>query len=204
MLVRTKEIDDSNDIKIVSVNNSVPLCTPEGVVIGEADKMQVHKKAILHRAVSVFIFNRSKELLLQQRAFHKYHSGGLWSNSCCTHPLVGESTQKAAERRLLEELGMSSRLRAVGTVIYNHPVSNNLYENEVTDIFIGFSNHTPIIDPTEVRDLAWIKLDNLYAMLKKSPNCFTPWLPDTLKPLMSYLIKVKEVTKQATLRQAHD
>src|ERR1043165_7585171 len=104
---------------------------------GEMEKMEAHRKGILHRAFSVFIFNNKNEMLLQQRALHKYHSGGLWTNTCCSHPRPGEETLSAAKRRLVEELNVDATIQWSFDFIYEANFDNGLYEHEYDHVFIG-------------------------------------------------------------------
>ncbi len=144
--------------------------------IGSMGKMEAHQKAVLHRAFSVFIFNQKRELLLQQRAFSKYHSPGLWANTCCSHPRPGESIENAAQRRLAEEMGFSCDLKKVMHFIYCEPVGNNLTEHEYDHVFIGFYNQDPIINPEEVNNWRWINLEELKSEINTEPEKYTVWL----------------------------
>ena len=118
--------------------------------VGTMEKQEAHVKGLLHRAFSVFIFNDKNELLLQRRAVNKYHSGGLWTNTCCSHPRQNEKTKDAAKRRLLEEMGMRSTLKKQFDFIYKAKLDNNLYEHEFDHVFFGFTNDLPIINQEEV------------------------------------------------------
>lgn len=111
-----------------------------GQTIGTMDKMAAHKSGTMHRAFSVFIFNSKGQLLLQQRAFDKYHSGGLWTNTCCSHPKLGEFTLDAAHRRLQEEMGMDCELTELFQFSYRHEFENGLIENEYDHVFMGISD----------------------------------------------------------------
>ena len=114
--------------------------------IGEMEKQEAHIKGVLHRAFSIFIFNSKGEVLLQQRAFHKYHSGGLWTNTCCSHPRNGETTIQAANRRLKEEMGMSCALTEEFTFIYKAKLDNDLYEHELDHVLFGTTDLLPQIN----------------------------------------------------------
>lgn len=143
--------------------------------IGQMEKMEAHEKGVLHRAFSVFIFNDKNELLLQKRASSKYHSGGLWSNSCCSHPRDGESAVKAGERRLMEEMGFTVPVEAVFSFIYKAELDHGLTEHELDHVLIGRYNDAPNINPEEVEDWKYINLDELSADIKQYPENYTEW-----------------------------
>ncbi|MCJ8288721.1 MAG: isopentenyl-diphosphate Delta-isomerase [Crocinitomicaceae bacterium] len=143
--------------------------------IGEMEKMEAHEKGVLHRAFSVFVFNQKDELLLQKRASSKYHSGGLWSNSCCSHPRTGESVVEAGKRRLLEEMGFSVPLEAVFSFIYKAELDNSLTEHELDHVLIGRFDDLPEINLDEVEDWKYIGLDTLTSDMKSHPESYTEW-----------------------------
>jgi isopentenyl-diphosphate delta-isomerase len=143
--------------------------------LGSAGKMQVHLSGILHRAFSVFLFNNANQTLLQQRALVKYHSAGLWSNSCCGHPRPDETNLHAAQRRVKEELGIEQELTEVFTFRYRHAVSNDLIENEFVHMFFGRLTTALHPDPAEVSAVKWIGLDELRADIQNNQNQYTPW-----------------------------
>ena len=127
--------------------------------IGTMEKQEAHLKGKLHRAISVFIFNSKGDLLLQQRAISKYHSGGLWSNACCTHPRKGESTEKAAKRRLVEEMGMRCDLNFRFSFVYRAELTNGLIEHEFDHVYFGESDDEPILNAEEAENF---KYENIY------------------------------------------
>jgi len=143
--------------------------------IGLMEKQEAHVKALLHRAFSVMVFNDKGEMLLQQRALSKYHSGGLWTNTCCSHPRQGETTEQAAHRRLQEEMGFDCELKLHQTFIYKAPFDNGLTEHELDHVFIGTYNLDPQINPEEVNDFHWISLSELDQQLRNQPEKFTVW-----------------------------
>jgi len=143
--------------------------------IGLMEKQEAHVKALLHRAFSVMVFNDKGEMLLQQRALSKYHSGGLWTNTCCSHPRQGETTDQAAHRRLQEEMGFDCELKLHQTFIYKAPFDNGLTEHELDHVFIGTYNQDPHINPEEVNDFHWISLSELDQQLRNQPEKFTVW-----------------------------
>ncbi len=153
--------------------------------IGTAEKLAAHQNGgQLHRAFSVFIYNDSGQLLLQRRAAGKYHFGGLWTNSCCGHPLQGEDVALAAGRRLHEELGIHVPLRAAGTFIYRaEDCSSGLVEHEFDHMFIGHWNGPLWIDEEEVAETRWLDPEAVGQWLDREPEKFTPWFPIALKNL---------------------
>jgi len=143
--------------------------------IGAMGKLEVHQKGLLHRAFSVFIFNDQGEVLLQRRALDKYHSAGLWTNTCCSHPLPNENTLSAANRRLKEEMGMATELKHKTSFIYKTPFDNQLTEHEFDHVFVGYTNDNPVINKEEVDSFKWVGLDSLKKEIKTSPELFTSW-----------------------------
>jgi isopentenyl-diphosphate Delta-isomerase len=143
--------------------------------IGLMPKTEAHKKALLHRAISVFIFNSDGEWLLQQRAFTKYHSGGLWTNTCCTHPLPNESNIDAANRRLRQEMGMQCTLKELFSFTYKEPLDNELIENEFDHVFMGITNYAPRFNPKEVAAFKYVKFNDLILDIERSPGHYTVW-----------------------------
>jgi diphosphomevalonate decarboxylase len=153
--------------------------------IGIAEKVLAHHQAKLHRAFSVFIFRHHQgryELLLQQRQFHKYHSGGLWTNTCCSHPMPGETVLMAAQQRLQQEMGIVADLQEVGCFHYTAAVGNQLVENEIDHVLIGIVNHAEIcINPDEVAQYRWLDLTTLEHELTHQPQQYTAWFAQALQ-----------------------
>ncbi|NCI45397.1 isopentenyl-diphosphate Delta-isomerase [Sediminibacterium soli] len=143
--------------------------------IGAMEKMEAHRNGSLHRAFSVFVFNGSNEMLLQKRAVGKYHSGGLWTNSCCSHPKPGEATAEAAARRLREEMGFTVPLQPVFSFVYRADFENGLTEHEYDHVLAGFYNGPVDPDPQEVGGYAWWTMTQVENRLQQSPDCFTAW-----------------------------
>ena len=143
--------------------------------LGTMGKMEAHEKAILHRAFSVFILNSKKELLLQQRAYGKYHSPGLWTNTCCSHQREGETNLEAGHRRMMEEMGISVPLRELFTFIYEASFDNGLTEHEFDHVMVGYSDEDPKINTDEVESFKWMSLEVLKKDLVKNPNDYTVW-----------------------------
>jgi len=143
--------------------------------IGLMPKMEAHEKGVLHRAFSVFILNDAGELMLQQRALHKYHSPGLWTNTCCSHQRNGETNISAGKRRLQEEMGFVAELREVTSFIYKAPFDNGLTEHELDHIMIGKYNDVPNINPEEVADWKWMSIDAVREDILQHPEHYTVW-----------------------------
>ncbi len=143
--------------------------------IGLMDKLEAHEKGALHRAVSVFIFNSDNQLLIQRRSLEKYHTPGVWSNTACSHPRNGESTISCANRRLFEEMGITSIIRPLFKFLYKSKLSSTLIENELDHVFIGFSNKKPNPNSEEVCDWRYVDETSLKQLLNDSPEAFSPW-----------------------------
>lgn len=154
----------------------VILVDVDGNEIGAIDKSSAHRQGLLHRAFSIFIFDRGGRVLLQQRSLTKYHSGGLWSNTCCSHPRPGELTQPAARRRLQEEMGISCELEEIHRFTYRADVPPDLIEHEYDHVFTGEWQGEPTPDAEEVLDYRWISPDALDAEIQRAPEQFTAWL----------------------------
>jgi len=143
--------------------------------VGLMPKMEAHEKALLHRAFSVFIFNVKNELMLQQRAMHKYHSPGLWTNTCCSHQRDGESNLEAGKRRLEEEMGFVTDLQESTSFIYKAPFDNGLTEHEYDHVMIGSYNEAPIINKDEAADWKWMTLEAVKGDMTLHPELYTAW-----------------------------
>lgn len=143
--------------------------------IGQMGKLQAHEEARLHRAFSVFILNDNNELMLQQRAGHKYHSPLLWTNTCCSHQRMGETNISAGKRRLEEEMGFVTELKELFSFIYKAPFDNGLTEHEFDHVMIGYYNDEPCINPDEVADWKWENLDDIREDIQRNPEIYTAW-----------------------------
>lgn len=143
--------------------------------IGLMPKMEAHQKGVLHRAFSVFIFNKKDELMLQQRAHSKYHSPGLWTNTCCSHQREGESNIQAGKRRLQEEMGFITDLRDTISFIYKAPFDNGLTEYELDHILVGKYNEDPILNPEEAAAFKWMNLEDVKRDMEVNPQLYTAW-----------------------------
>lgn len=143
--------------------------------IGLMEKMEAHRKSRLHRAFSIFIFNSKGEMLLQRRAAGKYHSAGLWTNACCSHPLPNEETREAAHRRLKEELGFNAPIRKIFDFIYRADLENGLSEHEFDHVFAGVYDGPVEPNPLEVSSYKYLALDEIAAAVQRYPEQFTYW-----------------------------
>ena len=143
--------------------------------LGLMGKMEAHKKGVLHRAFSVFVFNKRGELLLQQRALDKYHSPGLWTNTCCSHQRDGESSLGAGKRRLKEEMGFHCDLEEVFWFIYSAAFDNGLTEHELDHVMVGYYDNDPVINPQEVASFKWMSLDKVKKDIAEHPDNYTEW-----------------------------
>jgi isopentenyl-diphosphate delta-isomerase len=154
---------------------SVLLVNEQDEILGTAEKLSVHQTGDLHRAFSVLVFNAQGEFLLQQRALAKYHSGGLWSNTCCGHPSQADNTAAQAEQRLFEEMGFRTLLEPLLKFQYHAHLPNGLIEHEVDHVFIGqYAGEIPF-NPDEVQQVRWVSRDALLAEMAASPGNFTAW-----------------------------
>lgn len=146
--------------------------------VGIAEKLQAHREGSLHRAFSIFVLNSQNQLLLQKRAKHKYHSGGLWTNTCCSHPRPNEMTLDAAHRRLQEEMGFDCELQELFSFVYRAQLDHELTEYEFDHVLLGYCDHEPVLNPEEAEDWKWIDLKVLQADIQKNPQSYTYWLRD--------------------------
>lgn len=149
--------------------------------IGNGEKMEVHRQGKLHRCFSIFVFNSKGQLLLQQRAKSKYHSGGLWTNTCCSHPRVGDELKEAAHRRLREEMGFDCELIEIFTFIYKAKLDHGLCEHEYDHVMIGKFDGEPIPNPEEADGWKWIGLDELKKDIMAYPENYTYWFKVALE-----------------------
>jgi isopentenyl-diphosphate Delta-isomerase len=166
---------------------SVILVDEQDNELGLMEKMEAHEKALLHRAFSVFIFNDAGQMLLQQRAYNKYHSGGLWTNACCSHPLPGESVADAAQRRLMEEMGFTTPLNKAFAFVYKAPFDNGLVEHEFDHVFTGYHNGSIAPNEAEVQDYCYQTMDEIKQGIAAQPHRFTEWFKIAFPKLEAHL-----------------
>jgi isopentenyl-diphosphate delta-isomerase len=160
--------------------------------IGTGEKLMVHQQGLLHRAFSILIFNKNNELLIHQRTPHKYHSGNLWTNTCCGHPNANEEINDAAHRRLVEEMGFDTPLDFLFKFQYRAEFENGLVENEIDHVFVGNYNETFEVNPEEVADYQWITIEKLLKDVSQNPIKYTFWFKEILKNeqfLLGFLAK---------------
>jgi len=151
--------------------------------IGTEEKLEAHRMGLLHRAFSIIVLNPKKEVLLQKRARTKYHSGGLWSNTCCSHPRQGEEIKLAVHRRLQEEMGFDCELKEVGSLLYKKEFGNGLTEHEFLHVFLGKYDGKVKPDANEAEDIKWVSLKELKRGIEKNPERYTYWLPLALEKI---------------------
>jgi isopentenyl-diphosphate Delta-isomerase len=164
----------------------VILVDENDVPTGTMEKMEAHKKGLLHRAFSIFIFNSNGEFLLQQRARDKYHNGGLWTNTCCSHPLPGEDIISAAQRRLSEEMGFTTELSPLFNFIYNATFENGLSEHEFDHVFTGIYEGEIKANKSEVSDYCYKKLEDITDSLQTHPQKYTEWFKIALPRIKTF------------------
>ncbi|MEN5086397.1 isopentenyl-diphosphate Delta-isomerase [Sphingobacterium faecium] len=170
--------------------NKVVLVDEQDHALGEMDKMEAHEKGMLHRAFSIFIFNSERQMLIHQRAQHKYHGGGLWTNACCSHPQWGEDIKASASQRLAYEMGLKCDIDHLFSFMYHTPVENNLIEHEYDHVLIGYTDDQPNFNPDEVQNYQWIDKAELLKQLEEQPEKFTYWfrtaVPQIIKQAQTY------------------
>jgi isopentenyl-diphosphate delta-isomerase len=159
-------------------------------VIGTMPKLEAHLQGKLHRAFSIFIFNASKQLLLQQRALNKYHSPGEWTNTCCSHPKPGEETTDATVRRLQEEMGMECKMEPVFSFLYEAEVGDGLIENEYDHVYFGTSDNLPQPNVEEVSAFRYVDMEELKADLIEHPENYTAWLKISFEQVLFHYYKM--------------
>ncbi|PWJ38459.1 isopentenyl-diphosphate Delta-isomerase [Sediminitomix flava] len=155
--------------------------------IGLMEKLEAHEKGVLHRAFSIFIFNQKNQLLLQRRALEKYHSGGLWTNTCCSHPRNNESNLDAAIRRLDEEMGFTTPLEDCFSFIYKSDFENGLIEHELDHVFVGYYDKEPDINLEEVCEWKWLEPEKILEEIRENPEQFTTWFRICFEDVIHHL-----------------
>ena len=168
----------------------VVLVDGNDVEIGVMEKIEAHQKGLLHRAFSVFIFNNKGEMLLQQRSLKKYHSGGLWTNACCSHPKPFETTISAAHRRLQEEMGFEVKLVKAFDFTYKAAFLNGLTEHEYDHVFMGITDELPLPDPAEVASFRYMDNVLLGFEISENPDEFTAWFKICLEKVLEIYYQI--------------
>ncbi|GGH28662.1 isopentenyl-diphosphate Delta-isomerase [Sphingobacterium alkalisoli] len=164
--------------------NRVVLVDERDVALCVMDKMEAHRLGLLHRAFSVFIFNREGDMLIHQRADSKYHGGGLWTNACCSHPQWDEDITESAVERLRYEMGLVCPLEKSFSFIYKIPVENKLIEHEYDHVFVGYTDDEPDPNPTEIQNYRWVSLMELEREVSERPQDFTYWFKMALEQVV--------------------
>ena len=158
---------------------------------GSMEKMEVHQRALLHRAFSIFIFNGKGDMLLHQRAANKYHSAGLWTNACCSHPRKGQQTIEAAEKRLEEEMGFSVPLEKVFDFTYKAALENGLTEHEYDHVFVGTYDGDIRPDEDEVKDFCFVSMNEIKLSIRSDPQKYTAWFKIAFPKVEEYLASMQ-------------
>lgn len=182
-MTHSKAITDEPQVILVDRND-----TP----VGKAGKMEAHRKSLLHRAVSVFVVTPGGEWIVQRRAFGKYHSKGLWTNTCCTHPHPGESSFDSARRRLREEMGIDCELREIFSFVYKEKLEDDLYEHEFDHVFTGVSASKPKPDRTEVEEWKAVPFAMLEKDIMENPGEYTVWFRQIFRRVHDFLIEIQK------------
>ena len=160
---------------MIDENEYVILVDENDTELGLMPKMEAHEKGVLHRAFSVFVFNQKGEVMLQQRAYEKYHSGGLWTNTCCSHPRKDETVLEAAHRRMEEEMGFDCELVKQFHFIYNRKLDKGLTEHELDHVVFGKFDGKPNLNPEEVAAYKWVNMQELKTDIQNNPEIYTEW-----------------------------
>lgn len=160
--------------------------------VGTEEKLKAHVDKKLHRAISIFIFNSKGEMMLQQRAASKYHSGGLWTNTCCSHPRPSESVQQAAERRLPEEMGFSCKLEKAFDFIYYAELDKGLTEHEFDHVFTGVFDGEPKLNKEEAESYRWVSIGQVRKEIEETPEQFTEWFKIAFEEVVKRIKPAKE------------
>jgi isopentenyl-diphosphate delta-isomerase len=171
--------------------NEVLLVNKQNEIVGTYDKLLAHEEGLLHRAFSIFIFNKKGELLIQQRAATKYHSPNLWANTCCGHPMGKQTIEQDAAKRLLEELGLECELTSVFEFEYKAEVGEMLIENEYDHVLIGITDDTPVLNSDEVQAIKYERLESLNRAVYKNPELYAAWFVLMLKRFPVVLMRHK-------------
>lgn len=174
------------------MDNLIAIVNPNDEVIGFSDKASVHRKGLLHRAFSIFVFNSNEELMLHSRANDKYHSPGLWTNTCCSHLPDGMEMDQATHIRLDEEMGFDTDLQYVTKFHYRIEFGNGLIENEIDHIYVGYYDGIPNPDPVEVSGYKWMTLHDIKKDIDDYPDNYTYWLKHIIKHHFEELVSASK------------
>jgi isopentenyl-diphosphate Delta-isomerase len=171
------------------MNSPIVIVNDKDEITGTQGKLDVHKNGVLHRAFSIFVMNEKNELLLQQRAQDKYHSGGLWTNTCCSHGLPDRLLEDVIHEKLVQEMGFDCPIKKLFTFRYTAEFENGLIENEIDHVYVGQYNGEPVPNPTEVHDWKWIALYDIKEMIHTEPEKYTYWFRNLIEPFTEMYIK---------------
>lgn len=177
------------------MTEKITLVDDQDNIIGFEEKLKTHQDALLHRAFSIFIFNSKGQMLIQQRALDKYHSGGLWANSCCSHQRESENLEQAIHRRLKEEMNFDCELKEIFTFTYKTPYENGLTEYELDHVFIGFYDSAVNPNPKETQTVKWVERTQLLTEVDLHPEQFASWFKIALPRVLDYYKKCFNVIK---------
>ena len=180
---------------MIMKEEEVVLVDTQDNFLGTMPKMEAHQKGILHRAFSVFVLNSKNELLIQKRAKTKYHSPNLWTNTCCSHQRLNESSLSAGVRRLNEEMGLNINLKEAFTFRYEAPFDNGLKEHELDHVLIGYTNNNPTINIEEDSDWKWVKIDFISQDLYSNPDIYTIWFKIVFEQFVNHIKKNESNSK---------
>jgi isopentenyl-diphosphate delta-isomerase len=172
-----------------SMVENVVLVDPEDRPLGTMEKMEAHRQGRLHRAFSVFVFNSKGDLLLHRRAMDKYHSGGLWTNTCCSHPRPNETVVQAAQRRLVEEMGMRCQLEPKFSFVYRADLDHDMIEHELDHVLIGYSDVPPEPNPEEVCETRYMPVRDVEADIAANPDHYTAWFKICFPEVVATLLR---------------
>lgn len=159
--------------------------------LGTMNKLEAHQKGLLHRAFSVFVFNDQNELMIQQRAWHKYHSGGLWTNTCCSHPRPNEVLETGIHRRMREEMGFDCPINYAFKFLYKADLDHGLIEHELDHVFIGHYNGAPKLNPEEACDWKFMSIEAIEKQMRLSPEKYTEWFKIIMKQHRNEFLTIK-------------
>ena len=168
---------------MIATDIYIPLVNELDEIIGEGEKLAVHQSGLLHRAFSILVHNGQGQWLIHQRAHHKYHSGGLWTNTCCGHPNVGEDMESAVHRRLQEEMGFDCGLEFQFKFQYEAKLDHDLIEHEIDHVYVGRFGGEFEVNPEEVADYRWLTFDEIQQEIQMEPERFTVWFKEIMNEL---------------------
>lgn len=171
------------------MNTQIVTVNDKDEITGASGKLDVHRKGILHRAFSVFVMNDRHELMPQQRAFDKYHSGGLWTNTCCSHGLPDQPLEDVVHKQLVHEMGFDCNVKKLFTFRYSAELDNGLIENEIDHVYVGHYNSEPVPNPSEVHAWKWATLAAVKEMIHNEPDSFTYWFKNLIDPFAEMYLK---------------